>query len=209
MSIMEHLFEIGLANILAIMGLVASLFIWRARDIGKIVERVKNTLKAHRDGAIAGGPHKRNTWLLLVQAGLWVLVLVLSFIIIVYTLEFLSIMPGLYEIANRADITLLEVFTRHMDSIRNQIFAYGMWVSVLLIIEWLLTWCIEFIQVNDESEAIAHLFSIPREWRDAPAEMWHQRLSDVLPAGETVTDEWQKKWTVWIDIVAAVRDAEK
>lgn len=207
MSVAEHLFEIGLAHILAVIGLVASLFVWRASDIGKTVGRVREAWNARSAGASPVGRHERSIWVSLSQLVIWTVALGGCVLLTASMFTFLSLMATLYEVAEHVDITLLEILGRRADSMREDIVISGLVISGLLVLEWIVGLGVEATAVKDGSEASAHLFSIPREWRDAPAEMWRQRLRAVSQEDKTVADEWLNNWAAWIDMVGTVRDA--
>jgi hypothetical protein len=207
MRVAEHLFEIGLAQILAVIGLVASLFVWRASDIGKTVGRVLQAWNARCAGANLVRRREISAWISLSQLGLWAVLLGGCVFLTAHMFSFLSLMATLYEVADRADITLLEVLGRRANSIRDGIVISGLVISALLVLEWIVGLGVEANAVKDGSEASAHLFSIPREWRDAPAEMWRQRHRAVSPRDGTNSEEWRAKWDAWIKVVGAVRDA--
>lgn len=207
MRVAEHLFEIGLAHILAVIGLVASLFVWRASDIGKTVGRVRQAWNARCAGANLVGRHERSAWMSLSQLGLWTVALGACVLVTASMFSFLSLMATLYEVADRADVTLLEILGRRANSIRDSIVISGLVISALLVLEWIVGLGVEANGVKDGSKASAHLFNIPTEWRDAPAEMWRQRLRDVSPGAGTISEDWRATWDAWIKVVGAVRDA--
>jgi hypothetical protein len=203
----EHLFEIGLAHIFPVIGLVASLFVWRAKDVGKTVGRVREAWNAHSAGVSLVGRHERNTWFSLSQLGLWTFTLGACVLLTTYLFIFLSLMATLYQVADSADVTLLEILGRRADSLRHKIVISGLVISGLLAFEWIVGLGVDATAVKDGPEEPAHLFNIPREWCDAPAEMWRQRHSAASPEDKTVGDEWLEEWSAWIEIVGAVRDA--
>jgi hypothetical protein len=207
MRVAEHLFEIGLAHVLAVTGLVGSLFLWRAKEINRTVGRVRQVWDAHCAGASPAGRHTR-TLVSLLQLGIWTIALGGCVRLTVSMFDFLGLMTTLYEVEDCADVTLLEVLGRRADAMRHDIVISGFLISGLLVLEWVAELVADVTDLTDRSKAPAHLFSLPRQWRDAPAEMWRQRLHAVGRQDNAVATEWLKDWSAWIDVVGAVRDVQ-
>lgn len=209
MRVAEHLFELGLAHILAVVGLLASIFVWRGTEIGKTFSRLQQARNARRSGANPLGWYDRNTWVSLSQLGLWSLALVGCIAVIYAMFNFLSLMATLYEIADRTDFTLLEILGRRAYYIRDNIVISGLVISGLFVVEWIVGLLLEAAPSTASLSTAEHLFCIPEEWRDAPAEMWRERLLEKYPSSVSAPDDWRKEWGAWIKMVGAVRDAQE
>lgn len=206
MRLAERLFEIGLAHILAVIGLVVSLFVWRAGDLAITVSELRRTWSALRAGPVTlrANQRERALWMLVLRSGLWTVSLLGCLVITISMFRFLHMMATLYEVADRVDVTVVAVLGQRADVIRESIVVTGLVVSVLLSLEWIVGLAAETPAVREGSAPSEHLFVIPREWRDAPAEMWRQRVSEATE--RDVGDRWRYDWAAWIDMVGEVRD---
>jgi hypothetical protein len=202
----EQLVEDGFAHIAAVGGLVVSLFVWRASLAARTFATARGLFDARRRGLYAGSLFGRETWVAVWQVILWPVVVTGCVGILVQMARFLEVATDLYVLAADADSSVLTSLAGKSRVLKDSVVATGFIVVPLLFSDWLA----ELIAVASTPRARAmnepHLFSIPHDWRDAPLEMWHQRLTLAAGSDQSAGDEWATVWTAWADMVGVVRD---
>ena len=203
MELTESLFQIGLTHVLAVIGLVASLFVWRAPEIRTAVVRISAARERRRAGALGMSQTGAGVWGSSIQLVLWLFALACFLYGLLLMFRFIDQMSTLYDVADRLDLTVIDCLRAQASSVRDSTSVAGGVSIVLLLSEWVVGLGVDDEGARRGSEFEAHLFRIPSDWRDAPAEMWRSRLDQ---SSDPPDDTWRTEWSAWARAVGAVRD---
>ena len=210
-------FRVSVAMILGMIAALATLLVWREKDIPQTIQQLK-ILFLHSRTGLASPSIERSMRILIVGIALFIVGFSLCVVFFSYAFHYMKVIGLLIGKSGALDLGLFERLKLHAEGIRNDAVSIGRIAIFVLLGDWIFAVFSRSSHIQIEADAIpeeTHPYMVLDDWRAAPAALWEHRIEYAakLLSGmpqlesELVTTlesgAWRREWTSWATCAAA------
>jgi hypothetical protein len=210
-------FRVSVAMILGMIAVLATLLVWRERDIPQTIQQLKILYQFKRTG-LASASIERSMRRLIVGVALFSVGFGLCVVFFIYCFHYLTVIGLLIGKSGALDLGLFERLKDHAEGVRNDAVNIGTIAIFTLLGDWILAIFSRSQHIQIDVKAIpkeSHPYTVLSDWWAAPAALWEQRidhaanwvggapnlrndLQAILRSGA-----WRRDWASWAKCAGA------
>ena len=213
--------QVGLAEILGLVAVVASLLIWRMGEFPQLFKQIR-LHSAFIETGLAPQRIYKARYKLLLHGLLRISGIVGCLVFFGKTYHYLDLVRLLVAHSASVDSGLFERLQAHTENEKTDLVLLGFISSSLFALDWivalLLTSGVRHVEEQDVP-SYSHLYMVPEQWRTAFTAMWEDRIErasahfngrqelkrELEAARET--RGWHADWPTWAKCVAGYHAA--
>jgi hypothetical protein len=209
-------FRVSVAMILGMIAVLATLLVWRERDIPQTAQQIR-LLYLYRRTGLAPVQIDRSLTRLLWGSSFFIIGFFLCAVFFYYSFHYFSVIRLLISKSGSLDLGVFDRLRSHADVIRNETVTMGTVAILTLLLDWIMSVVFRTQHFAIGIDAVprdSHAFVVSRDWEEAPAALWEHRISlmaewynkcqsknDFLD--ESSTTLWRQDWVSWARCVSS------